>query len=344
MKPTFSPRATLVVLTLALINLVGLSATAFAAQALWVADAFKGTVVEFLATQVAAGGMQTPHLTNASASLSVPAGIAFDTKGDLWVDDQGAPSLNEFTHKELTKLSTDDDPIPTTRFAPLPAVLPEFAAFSTTGNLWMADASSSFNHVIEFKASSLKLGFPPNRSADDILRDTLFNGPIGVIFHAGDLWVSSSGSDTNKVFKIFKFLPSSLKTSGFQTAAVTLTPDVSGTSLDGPIGMAFDSKGNLWVANGFANTIVEFAAKSIKTTGAPTPVVTIGSNGGSLDSPAGLAFDSSGNLAVSNRGNNTIAFFHKSQLAASGSPTPSALLQSSALSSPFQIVFGPSIN
>src|SRR6202034_1572249 len=242
-----------------------------------------------------------------------------------------------------TKAPTRHASPPPTRFVPLPAVLPEFAAFSTTGNLWMADASSSFNHVIEFKASSLKLGFPPNRSADDILRDTQFNGPIGVIFHAGDLWVSSSGSEGNQVFKIFKFLPSSLKTSGFQTAAVTLTPDV-GNSLDGPIGMAFDSKGNLWVANGFANTIVEFAAKSIKTTGSPTPVVTIGSNGGSLDSPAGLAFDNSGDLAVSNRGTNPIAFFHKSLLAASGSPTPSALLQSSALSSPFQIVFGPSIN
>jgi sugar lactone lactonase YvrE len=341
MKPTYSSRSTLVVLTLALINLVGLSATAFAAQALWVADAFEGTVVEFLSTQVAAGGNQTPHLTNASASLSVPAGIAFDTKGDLWVDDQGAPSLNEFTHKELTKLSTDDDPIPTTRFAPLPALLPEFAVFSTTGNLWIADAFHTLNHVIEFKASSLKLGFPPNRSADVILGNAQFNGPIGVIFHAGDLWVSSSGSDTNQVFKIFKYLPSGLNAKG--VPAVILTPDV-GNSLDGPIGMAFDSKGNLWVANGFANTVVEFAAKSIKTTGAPTPVVTIGSNGGSLDSPAGLAFDSSGDLAVSNRGNNTIAFFHKSLLAASGSPTPSALLQSSALSSPFQIVFGPSIN
>jgi hypothetical protein len=72
MKPTLSSRPTLVMLTLALINVVGLSATAFAAQALWVADAFKGTVVEFLSAQVAAGGNhnQTPHLTNPSAITS----------------------------------------------------------------------------------------------------------------------------------------------------------------------------------------------------------------------------------------------------------------------------------
>lgn len=70
MKPTLSSRPTLVMLTLALINVVSLSATAFAAQALWVADAFKGTVVEFLSAQVAAGRNQTPHLTNASATTS----------------------------------------------------------------------------------------------------------------------------------------------------------------------------------------------------------------------------------------------------------------------------------
>jgi hypothetical protein len=160
----------------------------------------------------------------------------------------------------------------------------------------------------------------------------------------GNLWVSSSGSESKRTFAIFEFKPSALKTTGFKTPVVTLTPDIHG-SLDGPIGMAFDGNGNLWVANGFGNTIVNFSAKSIKKSGSPTPLVTIGAAGviASLDSPVGLAFDGSGNLAVSNRGNNTIAYFLKSQLAASGSPIPSALLQSASLDSPFQIVFGPLI-
>jgi DNA-binding beta-propeller fold protein YncE len=345
----YRSRHALVALALASINVIVFSATAFAAQALWVADAFEGTVVEFLSSQVTAGGAQTPHLTNASAALVVPAGLAFDKKGNLWVDDQGSkainPSLNKFTHKELAALSTTDDPVPSTRFSSSPAVFPEFAAFDSSYNLWIADAYSGYNHVIEFKASTLAAGFPPNRAADLILRCSLFNGPIGLRFDKkGDLWVSSSGSLSDQVFAIYKFKPSDLKTTGFKTPVVALTPDMH-DSLDGPIGMAFDSKGNLWVANGFANTIVEFSAKSIKHSGSPTPVVTISATGviASLDSPVGLAFDSSGNLAVSNRGNNTIAYFLKSQLAASGSPAPSALLQSASLSSPFQIVFGPSI-
>jgi sugar lactone lactonase YvrE len=65
--------------------------------------------------------------------------------------------------------------------------------------------------------------------------------------------------------------------------------------LNWPNGMAFDSAGNLYVANGNANTIVKF------TGGTPSPFI-----GANLNNPVGMAFDGSGNLYVANSGNGTI--------------------------------------
>jgi DNA-binding beta-propeller fold protein YncE len=70
------------------------------------------------------------------------------------------------------------------------------------------------------------------------------------------------------------------------------------TDLDGPLGIAFDSSGNLYVANQNNNTIVRF------DTGGNGTVFANANSG--LDIPHGLAFDTNGNLYVSNVGNSTI--------------------------------------
>src|ERR1035437_4746449 len=66
-----------------------------------------------------------------------------------------------------------------------------------------------------------------------------------------------------------------------------------------PFGMAFDSVGNLFVADGYSNTIKKIT---------PSGVVSMFASTG-LSSPTGLAFDSVGNLYAANWGNNTIAQF-----------------------------------
>ncbi len=74
------------------------------------------------------------------------------------------------------------------------------------------------------------------------------------------------------------------------------------SGLNYPLGLAFDSNGNLYVANAGNNTIEEFNSSGDGTVFAST----------GLSYPAALTFDSSGNLFVANDGNNTIEEFNSS--------------------------------
>jgi secreted PhoX family phosphatase len=99
-----------------------------------------------------------------------------------------------------------------------------------------------------------------------------------------------------------------------------------------PQGIAFDSSGDLWVAN--VGSVVEFA-KSELTTASAKPRIVISST----DTFAGLAFDPFGDLWVDGYGNNTVVEYAKSQLTKSGSPTPKLTISGSDLSSPFGLTF-----
>ena len=99
-----------------------------------------------------------------------------------------------------------------------------------------------------------------------------------------------------------------------------------------PQGIAFDSSGNLWVAN--MGSVVEFAKSELSKASAKPRIVI-----SSADTFAGLAFDPSGNLWVDGYGSNTVVEFTKDRLAKSGSPTPNLTISGSDLSSPFGLAF-----
>jgi hypothetical protein len=91
--------------------------------------------------------------------------------------------------------------------------------------------------------------------------------------------------------------------------------------VDGPLGMVVDSSGNLWVANGLGNTVVEFdRAELAKASPAPTVTLRI------PNCPTGVAFDPSGDLWVgTNCGpapRGAVKEFTQAELAKSGSPAP----------------------
>ncbi len=79
---------------------------------------------------------------------------------------------------------------------------------------------------------------------------------------------------------------------GTPPAHATIPSDGSG-----PDGLAFDSSGNLYIANYFSSTIIK-----VTPAGAASTFIT----GNPITGPKGLAFDSSGNLFVANFNANTI--------------------------------------
>ena len=91
---------------------------------------------------------------------------------------------------------------------------------------------------------------------------------------------------------------------------LTTTPSATLSLLDGPIALAFDHNGNLYVANYLNRTVSEFAP------GSTTPTATLTG----LNEPDAMAGDSSGNLYVANNGNGTVSEF------APGSTTPTKTL------------------
>lgn len=103
------------------------------------------------------------------------------------------------------------------------------------------------------------------------------------------------------------------------------------------MGLAFDHQGYLWVANSDNNTVVAFAPSQLEHSGTPTPLITLSSNGGSLDEPVGLTY--LGDLWVANRNSNTVVAFSTAQQARSGAPVPAVTLRSTALVAPSGLAF-----
>ncbi len=150
------------------------------------------------------------------------------------------------------------------------------------------------------------------------------SAPFGTVFDSdGNLWVSDYLGNA-----LLIYTADQITASGDQTPAASITDDGLG-ALDGPVGLAFDGDGNLWVGNYEGNTLVQYTAQQVADALAgggpsnPTPPVIISS--GILNGPYGHAFDTQGNLWVGNNLGDNVLKFTPGQLAASGSPAPAAV-------------------
>jgi hypothetical protein len=118
------------------------------------------------------------------------------------------------------------------------------------------------------------------------------------------------------------------------TGNVTPSATNTSSSLNGPYSETLDAAGDLWVANFGGGTLTEFSQAQLASSGAPTPIVTISSNGTSLETPEGLGFTPSGDLWVVDTHGNGLSMFTPAQLAASGTPTPTVAITGSAFDEP----------
>jgi DNA-binding beta-propeller fold protein YncE len=105
---------------------------------------------------------------------------------------------------------------------------------------------------------------------------------FGLVARADVLYVSDEGNPPPNVYNagvIYEY-------------ASNGTRSAFATGLDSPIGLAFDSSGNLYVANsgGSGGSIEKFAPNGSST------IFALGTNPQGLNGPYGLAFDQVGNL------------------------------------------------
>ncbi|MGH2872311.1 MAG: IPT/TIG domain-containing protein, partial [Solirubrobacteraceae bacterium] len=265
-----------------------------------------------------------------SAIPSSPLGMALDGAGDLWVTTEngaGGGAIWEYTRQQL---QDGDLNAPAVTLQPQGANgFPWALAFDSSGNLWVSELQSAGGSptgtVLEFLKRQLAGGSQAPALA-------LASGVVqGIAFDAhGDLWVSDAQADT-----ISEYGASQLVPNGSRTPSAVLQSDGS-NSLAEPLGLTFDSGGDLWVANQTAGSLVKYTPAQLQT-GSPVPAVTITPDTGDpAFGPSQLTFDSAGNAWVAGYDSQSggigtavgrIIELSPSMLSASGGPIPADTIE-----------------
>lgn len=225
-------------------------------------------------------------------------GAAFDAAGNLWISDYNL-KISMYTPAQLaTNLSPSvvltNPADPTTSFNK-----PTDLAFDKNGNLWVANYLDS--KLVEFTPSQLAASGSPVPSV--VLSGTNLYQPGGLAFDGGgNLWVGYTSTGPGKAGTVVKFLASSLANSGTLTPAADIT-DITignGPQLYVPYGLAFDSRGVLWVSGtssfSFSNRVSKYDVSAMSGSVKATPVTTLKMAGGTT--PVNIGFDNLGGRSL----------------------------------------------
>lgn len=254
----------------------------------YVADTWYCRVLEFqapLSTDMSAsvvigqpqftGVVKPTCATGGANGMMDPVGVAVDSQGDLWVSDHVADRVTEyvppFTNGMAATLAIGQGNLQDTVCNGTSArtlCSPEGIAFDAEGDLWVADLAHY--RVLEFvppfstgMAASLELGQPaataftsanpPSNPPVWTVTAAKICGPAAIAFdRGGDLWVADSSCN-----RVLEFVPPF--TNGMAASVVLGQPNFSldapyeptASSLGDPLGLSFDSNGDLIVSSNF---------------------------------------------------------------------------------------------
>ena len=265
------------------------------------------------------GGIGTNDGTGSAARFAYPCGVAVDTNGSVYVADSGNNTIRKVTSggavttlaRSVASFGTNDGMGSAARFA-----LPCSVAVDTNGNVYVSDyGNNTIRKVTPGGVVTTLAGLAGHAgSANGTNSAARFNGPFGVALDsAGNLYVADMSNDT-----IRKVTPV-----GTNWAVTTLaglagsagSADGAGSSarFNGPLGVALDSAGNLYVADMSNDTIRKLTP--VGTNWAVTTLAGLAGSAGSADGagssarfngPAGVAVDTNGNVYVADFYNQTI--------------------------------------
>jgi sugar lactone lactonase YvrE len=200
---------------------------------LWVSSGAGATpsLLEYTPSQLTSSGSPAPTIVVTSPQIILPAGLAFDHAGNLWVADVNG-TVESLSPTALSAGGSQTASVVIT--VPVPSLsvptMPTYVAFDAAGNLWVA---TMYNTVLEYQTSQLATSGAPTPAITLSLPAGTGVMPNGLAFdNSYNLWVASYGLPTT----VMEFTPAQIHTGGAQTPTVTLTE--SGV-VNYSIGLAF---------------------------------------------------------------------------------------------------------
>lgn len=242
----------------------------------------------------------------------LPAGLAIDAPGDVWVTNFGINTITELPYG-MTASGGVISPVSSDTFS-LVGASPFGIAIDFVGNVWTTSYNDNSVRVIvpntppSYCIPSAE-GSPPGAPYYvGIAKPAgVGSGPRGIAIDSQkNVWVTNFGTTTTPGSTVTELSYANYNVCS--TFSVTLVngsyivqpQDLPFTATtynvgNSPYGIAIDSLGNAWVTNFGDNTVSE-----ILTSGSVAGPFPVGAG------PMGLAIDPSGNVWVANSGGNTV--------------------------------------
>jgi ligand-binding sensor domain-containing protein len=278
---------------------------------------YAGVVVGSPAAVPAGGG----------ASATVTYTSPWAAAGHMWVANENGNTIAGFTSAQLTASGA---PVPSvvlgngTGSSSVKGALS--LAVDNAGGVWFTDLTDTLRY---FRASQIATSTNA-APAIRLVAPSIMSATFATLDAYGDLWVCDQFGNT-----LSEFTASQLTVSGTITPAVVIHASLG--AIMRPYSIAFDSHGNLWVANYNGNSVVGYSPAQLAVSGSPVPFAGLSGSKG-LTGVLGIAFDAGGNLWTATI-IDSISKFNAADLTTIGAPAPAVIITSTALNSPYALAF-----
>ncbi|MDB5255533.1 MAG: hypothetical protein JWM14_228 [Chitinophagaceae bacterium] len=248
--------------------------------------------------------------TGTAATFSTPTGVTVDGSGNLYVADEQNAIIRKITPAGVVTTfagsgvqATGNGTGTSSSF-----VFPLGIAVDASGNVYIGDEGA---HNVRKITAATVVTTLAGSSTSGFVNATgtaaSFHTPQGLAVDAdGNVYVADAGNNC-----IRKITSAGVVTT-FAGSSTSGHDDATGTAATffSPSAVALDGSGNLYVADKTNNIIRKITSAGVVTTLAGTSGVTGSANGtgsaASFNNPRGIAADQSGNVYVSDTGNNLI--------------------------------------